>query len=258
MSDTPRQVDQSCVYLWLPDGTYDFTISDGETTYRYHAVVYGEDIEVEPQPMTVPITPGVPVFFDTAAEASNALGRAELTPSVEVAAMFGVDAGAKAAYCAKFDFAVVEASDAQTAYCANFDFAVVEASGGKWALEAVLTPEAWSNVVESASQATRQIPVADIAALELNTPTNVTVKACCVPGFYYSVYAGSTVTNLKAVVSDEARNVLCGPGRDVEFSGVVKPSAAAGFFTIGVREAPDVQPSDGHRRLPIIVPPVLP
>ena len=26
MSDTPRQIDQSCVYLWLPDGTYDFTI----------------------------------------------------------------------------------------------------------------------------------------------------------------------------------------------------------------------------------------
>ena len=258
MSDTPRQVDQSCVYLWLPNGTYDFTISDGETTLPYHAVVDGEDIEVEPEPLTVPVTPGVPVVFDTAAEASNALGRAELSPSAEIAAMFGGDADAKAAYCAKFGFAVVEISDAQTAYCENFDFAVVEVSGGKWALEAVLTPEAWSNVVESAQAATRQIPVADIAALSLDTPTNVAVKACCVPGFYYSVYAGGTVTSLKALAADKARNVLCGPGRDVEFSGVVKPSAAAGFFTIGVREAPDVQPSDGHRRLPIIVPPVLP
>ena len=33
---------------------------------------------------------------------------------------------------------------------------------------------------------------------------------------------------------------------------------AAGFFTIGVSESPGVQPSDGYRRLPIIVPPVLP
>ena len=57
MSDTPRQVDQSCVHLWLPNGTYDFTISDGETTLTYHAVVDGEDIEVEPEPLTVPVTP---------------------------------------------------------------------------------------------------------------------------------------------------------------------------------------------------------
>ena len=99
---------------------------------------------------------------------------------------------------------------------------------------------------------------ADIAALPLYTPTNVTAKSCGVPGFYYSVYSGSAVTNLKAVVSDKARNVLCGPSKDVEFSGVVKPSAAAGFFTIGVREAPGVQPADGYRRLPVIVPPVLP
>ena len=172
--------------------------------------------------------------------------------------MFGVDAGAKAAYCAKFDFAVVEASDAQTAYCANFDFAVVETSGGKWAVKAVLTPEAWSNVVESAQAATRQIPVADLAALPSGTPTNVTAKACCVPGFYYSVYAGSTVTSLKALAAEKGRNVLCGLGGDVELSGVTKPTDAAGFFTIGVSESPDVQPSDGHRRLPIIVPPVLP
>ena len=154
--------------------------------------------------------------------------------------------------------AVVEASDAQTAYCENFDFAVVEASGGKWAVKAVLTPEAWSNVVESAQAATRQIPVADLAALPLGTSTNVTAKACCVPGFYYSVYSGGAVTSLKALAAEKARNVLCGLGKDVEFSGVTKPTDAAGFFAIGVSESPDVQPSDGYRRLPIIVPPVLP
>ena len=78
------------------------------------------------------------------------------------------------------------------------------------------------------------------------------------PGFYCSFYSGSTVTNLGAVAAEGGRNVLCGPSKDVEFSGVVKPSAAAGFFTISVKEAPGVQPSDGYRRLPIIVSPVLP
>ena len=230
---------EGAVYLWLPNGTYDFTISDGETTYRYHAVVDGEDIEVEPLPQTVPVTPGTPSGpYPTAAAASNAMEIAVIAPRDDVAAALGTD-------------------EARQAYREMFGFAVT-GGGESWAVEAVLYPEAWTNLVLSAQEATRQIPVADIAALELNTPTNVTVKACCVPGFYYSVYSGSTVTNLKAVVSDKARNVLCGPGRDVEFSGVVKPSAAAGFFKVGVREAPDVQPSDGHRRLPIIVPPVLP
>ena len=188
----------------------------------------------------MPVTPGVPVVFDTAAEASNALGRAELTPRDDVAAMFGGDADAKAAYCAKFGFAVVGTA------------------GGKWAVEAALKPAAWTNLVQSAQAATRQIPVADIAALPPDTPTNVEAKSCGVPGFYYTVYAGSTVTNLKALAAEKGRNVLCGPGNDVTFEGVKKPSAAAGFFTIGVSESPDAQPSDGHRRLPIIVPPVLP
>ena len=230
---------EGAVYLWLPNGTYDFTISDGETTCRYHAVVDGEDIEVEPLPQTVPVTPGTPSGpYPTAAAATNAMGIAVIAPRDDVAAALGSD-------------------EARQAYREMFGFAVT-GGGESWSVEAVLCPEAWTNLVLSAQEATRQIPVADIAALPPDTPTNVTVKACCVPGFYYSVYSGSTVTNLKAVVSDKARNVLCGPGRDVEFSGVVKPSDAAGFFTIGVREAPDVQPSDGHRRLPIIVPPVLP
>ena len=78
------------------------------------------------------------------------------------------------------------------------------------------------------------------------------------PGFYYTIYGGSAVTNLRAFVSEKSRNVLCEPNKPVTFSEVVKPSDAAGFFSIGVKETPGVQPSDGHRRLPIIVPPVLP
>ena len=42
------------------------------------------------------------------------------------------------------------------------------------------------------------------------------------------------VTNLQALANEKGRNVLCGPDRDVNFEGVVKPSAAAGFFTIDV------------------------
>ena len=44
--------------------------------------------------------------------------------------------------------------------------------------------------------------------------------------------------------SEGGRNVLCGPSKDVEFSGVVKPSDAAGFFSIGAKEVPNVNPSD--------------
>ena len=157
--------------------------------------------------------------------ALHAMEKAVFTPSAEVAAMFGGDEEAKAEYCAKFGFAVVPTSD------------------GQWAVVAGLKPEAWSNVVESAQAATRQIPVADLAALELGVPTDVTVEGC-VPGFYYSFYSGSTVTNVGAIVDERGRNVLCGSEGDVKFSGVTKPSDAAGFFTIGVLEFPGVEWSD--------------
>lgn len=56
--------------------------------------------------------------------------------------------------------------------------------------------------------------------------------------------AGGAVTNVRAVADGKGRNVLCGMDGDMEFSGVVKPSDAAGFFSIGAKEAPGVQPSD--------------
>ena len=37
-----------CVYLWLPNGTHRFTVSDGEKTLRYCAIVNGRDVTVEP------------------------------------------------------------------------------------------------------------------------------------------------------------------------------------------------------------------
>ena len=43
---------EDCVYLWLPNRTeaYDFSLSDGTRTYRYHAVVKDKGITVEPLP----------------------------------------------------------------------------------------------------------------------------------------------------------------------------------------------------------------
>lgn len=219
-------------YVWPPPvrGLYKVTLTVGE----YALTAYYDLLDA-----VAPVTPDVPIVCDTAEEASNVLKRAEFAPSAAVAVMFG------------------ENAEAMSAYCAKFGFAVVPTSGGQWAVVAGLKPEAWSNLVESAQAATRQIPVADIAALELGVPTDVTVEGC-VPGFYYTIYGGSTATNLKAFVSEKSRNVLCEPGKPVKFSEVVKPSDAAGFFSIGVKEATGVTPSDGHRRLPIIVPPVLP
>ena len=173
-----------------------------------------------------PVTPGKPVGpFTTAGMASNAMAKAVLAPRDDVAEKLGAGSSALGTYCDMFGFAVTGGGEA-------------------WFVEAELYPEAWSNVMESAQAATRQIPVADIAALPLNTPTNVTAKGCGMPGFYYSFYSGGTVTDLGAVAAEKGRNVLCGTDRDVEFSGVVKPSDAAGFFTIGVKEAPSVTPSD--------------
>ena len=82
----------------------------------------------------------------------------------------------------------------------------------------------------------------------MNTPTNVTAKGCGVPGFYYSFYSGGAVTDLRAVAAEGGRNILCGSNGDVEFSGVTKPSDAAGFFSIGVEVTPGVQPSDRSGR----------
>ena len=173
-----------------------------------------------------------------AEEAENVAAKAELTPSAAVEAVFGEDAEAKAEYCAKFGFAVVPAAD------------------DKWAVEAFLTPEEWTNVALSAQAATWQIPLADIAARELGVPTNVTVVGC-VPGFYYSFYSGSTVTNLRALASEASRNVLCGTDGEVKFSGVTKPSDAAGFFTIGVLEVPTAYVA-GEDSSPTGIPPYLP
>ena len=172
--------------------------------------------------------------------------RAVFAPSAEVEAKLG------------------KGSDALETYRDMFGFEVVPTSDGKWAVAALLTPEAWTNVVKSAHAATRQIPVAEIATIEFGEMTNVVVKGCGVPGFYYSLYGAADLgsftprsegaprleapaggfTGGYAGTVDVYGPRLCGTDGEVEFSGVVKPSDAAGFFSVGVMLAPGVGPSD--------------
>ena len=200
------------IYLYLPNGTYEFAVNGT----KYDVTVNGKATTAKSRA----VTPGVPVVCDTAEEATNLAMRAELTPSAEVAAALGSD-------------------EERQKYRNMFEFGVVPTADGKWAVEAFLKEPDWTNVVKSAQAATRQIPVADIAALKLGDPTNVSVEGC-VPGFYYSLYSGTALTNVKAFASEKSYNVLCKPEEPVTFDEIVKPSDASGYFMIGVLEVPIV------------------
>ena len=191
-------------------GLYD-TVSGEFFAARRGSLTLGHDEEA-----AVLVTPGEPVVFDTAAEATNAMGRAELKLSDRVAAVFGEDADAKGDYCAKFGFEVVPTA------------------GGEWAVEAVLKPNEWTKLVESAQAATRQIPIADIAAMTAAEKRDVKVVGC-VPGFYYTLY---DVWGLSALPTTETAYgpELCGLSGEVTFEKVAKPSDAAGFFSIGAKD----------------------
>ena len=175
----------------------------------------------------VPVTPGAPVVCGTFEAAKDALARAVLTPSAEVAAVFDSD-------------------DARQKYCEMFEFDIVENPDGEWTVAAFLKPEPWTNVVESAQAATRQIPVADIAMLGLGDALQNLPLTNCVPGFYYSLYDGTTVTNIKTDLYEDNRNILCGPDTTVEIPVLAQPSSASGFFSIGVLEAPVVIPGEAE------------
>ena len=116
------------------------------------------------------------------------------------------------------------------AYKAKFTPEAVQ-KDGKWYLSAELTPEAWTNLVENATAATRQIPVSEIAQLPPEATTNVVLTGCT-PGFYYSLNSGALVTNIPADAEAENLGVLCGADGAVEFPKVSKPSEGAGFFKV--------------------------
>lgn len=162
---------------------------------------------------TVPVTPGYPIDYATEAAANAAKAIAAITPSEAVAATLTAD-GAADGYKAAF---TVE----------------VRSAGENWQLLAELTPKAWTNLMENATAATRQIPVGELAKLPTGVATNV-VLAGCRPGFYYSLCSGATVTNIALDAEAENLNVLCGANGEVTFPKVKKPSDDAGFFRVKI------------------------
>ena len=161
----------------------------------------------------VEVTPGYPVAYDTEAAATAAKAIANVVPSEAVVAVLTGD-GMADDYKAKFTAEVRQQDD-------------------KWLLSAELTPQAWTNLMESAAAATRQIPVAEIAQLPPEATTNVVLTGCT-PGFYYSLNSGAALTNIVPDAQAENRSILCGADGVVEFPKVGKPSEGAGFFKVKV------------------------
>ena len=187
---------------------------------------------------SVPVTPGEPIVCDTAEAATNAAKKAVLTPTPEVEAKLG------------------KGSDALRTYCDRFGFLVAPTSDGKWAVEAALYPEDWTNVVESAREATLQIPVADLASMTEDGKKDVKVDGC-VPGFYYSLYGAAGVRALSMTETVYGPE-LSGVSGEVTFPEVKKPSDVAGFFTIGVLDAPTVYVAGANHTItatPSVFPP---
>ena len=161
--------------------------------------------------MSLTVTPGYPIEYGTEEAALAAKAVAEVAPSEAVQGVLTGE-GAADGYTAKFTTEVRQQDD-------------------KWLLAAELTPEAWTNLMENATAAVRQIPVAEIAALPMEATTNVVLTGCT-PGFYYSLNSGTAVTNIAADAEAENLGVLCGADGVVEFPMVKKPSEGTGFFKV--------------------------
>ena len=164
----------------------------------------------------VEVTPGFPIEYASESEAMAAKAIAVVAPSESVAVVLTGE-GMADGYKSKFT-------------------AEVRQEDGKWLLAAELTPEAWTNLMENATAAARQIPVAEIAELAMEATTNFVLTGC-VPGFYYSLNSGMEVTNITADAEAENLSVLCGADGVVEFPKVKKPGEDAGFFSVAISEA---------------------
>ena len=166
--------------------------------------------------MSFEVSPGFPIEYENEEKATAAKTVAAIVPTEEVAAVLTGD-GMLDAYKAMFTAEAVQRD-------------------GKWLLSAELTPEAWTNLMENATAATRQLPVAEIARLEPEATTNVVVTGCT-PGFYYSLNSGADLKNIAPDAEAENLDVLCGADGVVEFPKVSKPGVDAGFYKVVVSEA---------------------
>ena len=155
--------------------------------------------------------------FDTAEEATNAMATAAFAPSEEIVSRILLRGVSPRRYSEKFGFGVTSKGE------------------GEWYVEAALTDAAKAYLAETATNATRQIPVAEIAEYDDETIHGFWVQDC-EPGFYYTLYCADDVRSLPE------KGTKCGPEMCFEdgklmFNWVDKPSDAAGFFTIGVSAA---------------------
>ena len=163
--------------------------------------------------VSLTVTPGYPIEYGTEEAALAAKAVAVVAPSEAVQGVLTGE-GAADGYAAKFTTEVRQQDD-------------------KWLLAAELTPEAWTNLMDNATAAVRQIPVAEIAVLPMEATTNVVLTGCT-PGFYYSLNSGTAVTNIAADAEAENLGVLCGADGVVEFPMVKKPSEGTGFFKVTI------------------------
>ena len=195
---------------WLAPGFAAVANEDELTKTEYPWAIVDRRVGVSP---SNPLGP-----YATAAEATNAMAMAVFAPDEEVAEELTTQARAR--------------------YERWFGLDVAERGASGWYVEAVLTDAAKSNLAETAAAATRQIPVAAIAAMDENSMTNVTLVGC-EPGFYYTLYGGPELADL-STTGTKYWSELCDADGTFAIPVVAKPSEAAGFFTIGVdAERPD-------------------
>ena len=166
--------------------------------------------------VSLTVTPGYPIEYGTEEAALAAKAVAVVAPSEAVQGVLTGE-GAADAYKAKFTTEVRQQDD-------------------KWLLAAELTPEAWTNLMENATAAARQIPVAEIAALPMEAATNVVLTGCT-PGFYYSLSRGSELKGIAPDAEAENLGVLCGADGVVEFPKAAKPGDEAGFYKVVISVA---------------------
>ena len=161
------------------------------------------------------VSPGVPLGpYETAEEATNAWASVEFVPSEDVAD-------------------VLTTGDARRRYAGWFDLDITSKGADEWYVEAEPSDAAKTRLAETATTATRQIPVAEIAALTEGTK-DVTVEGC-EPGFYYTLRGSESLGGLEGLEGlDVYVSEPCGVDGKTVFPEVAKPSDAAGFFTIGV------------------------
>jgi hypothetical protein len=167
-------------------------------------------------PESVTVSPGYPIEYASEAEAMSAKAIATVAPTEAVGA-------------------VLTGEGMTNVYNAAFTAEVIE-KDGKWLLSAELTPQAWTNLMENATAATRQLPVGEIALLESGATMNV-VLSSCTPGFYYSLSRGAELKGIAPDAEAENLGVLCGADGIVEFPKAAKPGDEAGFYKVVISVA---------------------